>query len=256
MALPDRLRLGTSSWSASSWEGTFYPKGTPSAEYLSFYSSRYTTVEVDATFYRIPGRRMVDVWRERTPSGFLFTAKVPQVITHEKLLKNCDDEMRQFLGVMARLGEKLGPLLLQFRYFRKAEFPSPDPFLSQLEKFLSTLPTEHRYAVEVRNRNFVTPRLLDILHRHRVALALIDHPWFFRIHQLMDIPGILTTDFAYLRWLGDRYKIEEQTKSWDRVIVDRTREMQRWVPAVREMLAQDRPVEGLVVISRDMAARC
>jgi uncharacterized protein YecE (DUF72 family) len=238
------LRIGASSWSAPSWEGAFYPAGTPPADYLSHYASRFDTVEVDSTFYRIPAARMVDGWRDRTPDGFLFAAKVPQVITHEKVLLDCQGEMKEFLEVMGRLGEKLGPLLLQFRYFRKAEFPEADPFIDRLEKFLPDLPDGYRFALEVRNKNFVTHRLLELLRKHRIALALIDHPWFYPIEQLMGIDGVLTTDFAYIRWLGDRHKIEEQTTRWDSVIIDRSREMGRWIPAVRRMLEEGRSVYG------------
>ena len=238
------LRIGASSWSAPSWEGVFYPKGTIPADYLPHYSKEFDTVEVDATFYRTPSTRMVDAWRERTPANFLFAAKVPQVVTHEKLLVDCEEEMQAFLRVMDRLGDKLGPLLFQFRYFKKAEFPEPDLFLDRLEKFLPTLPEGPRFAVEVRNKNFVTVRLLDLLRRHRVSLALIDHPWFYRIDHLMTREGILTTDFVYLRWLGDRYKIEERTKTWDKMIIDRRREMDHWIPAIRAMLEQDRAVYG------------
>jgi len=242
--VPPELRIGSSSWSAPSWEGPFYPKGTLPADYLPFYASEFDTVEVDATFYRTPSARMVDAWHDRTPAGFLFAAKIPQVITHEKMLVGCEEELAAFLKVMDRLGDKLGPLLFQFRYFKKSELSEPDPFLDRLERFLPTLPRDRRFAVEVRNKNFVTVRLLDLLRKHNVALALIDHPWFYRIDHLMSREGILTTDFVYLRWLGDRYKIEEQTKSWDRIIIDRQREMERWILAIRKMLEQSRAVYG------------
>jgi uncharacterized protein YecE (DUF72 family) len=238
------LRIGASSWSAPSWEGPFYPKGTLPADYLPHYAAEFDTVEVDATFYRIPSERMVDAWRERTPPGFLFTAKVPQVITHEKLLQDCAAEMEAFLKVMSRLGPKLGPLLFQFRHFKKSEFLAPDPFLDRLEKFLPTLPREHRFAVEIRNKSFVTPRLLELLRQNGIALALIDHPWVHRIDFLMSRQGILTADFAYLRWLGDRYKIEELTTSWDRILIDRRPEMEHWIPSIRSMREQNRTVYG------------
>jgi uncharacterized protein YecE (DUF72 family) len=238
------LRIGASSWSAPSWEGVFYPKGALPADYLPHYAAEFDTVEVDATFYRIPSARMVDAWRERTPDGFLFAAKVPQVITHEKMLEGCRTEMGEFLEVMGRLGNKLGPLLFQFRYFKQAEYPEADPFIDRLEGFLPGLPEGFRFAVEVRNKRFVTKRLLDLLRRHRVALALIDHPWFHRIDHLMAREEVLTADFAYLRWLGDRFKIEEQTKSWDHLILDRGREMELWIPAVRRMLGEGRAVYG------------
>ncbi|HEV8701173.1 MAG TPA: DUF72 domain-containing protein [Candidatus Polarisedimenticolia bacterium] len=239
-----RLRIGASSWSAPSWEGVFYPPGTPPSGYLEHYAKHADTVEVDATFYRIPTARMVDAWRDRTPPGFLFAAKFPQVITHEKLLLDCASERDEFLRVMDRLGDRLGPLLLQFRYYRKDDFPDPNPFIDRLETFLPSLPPGRRYAVEVRNKSFVTRRLIGILRQHRVALALIDHPWFFGVDALMRMDGILTTDFAYIRWLGDRKGIETKTTRWDRLIVDRRRDLGRWIPAIRGILDRGVTVYG------------
>lgn len=239
-----RLRIGASSWSAPSWEGVFYPPGTPSSDYLAHYAKHAGTVEADTTFYRIPTERMVDAWRERTPPGFLFAAKFPQVITHEKLLVDCAPERNEFVRVMDRLGDKLGPLLLQFRYFRKDEFPDPNPFIDRLETFLPSLPPGRRYAVEVRNKSFVTARLIGLLRQHGVALAFIDHPWFFGVEALMRLEGVLTTDFAYIRWLGDRKGIERKTTRWDRLIVDRRRDMGRWIPAIRGILDRGATVYG------------
>jgi uncharacterized protein YecE (DUF72 family) len=241
---PERLRIGASSWSAPSWQGVFYPAGMQPAGFLAHYASRFDTVEVDATFYAIPAARMVDNWRERTPDGFLFAAKVPQVVTHEKILEDCGEEMGAFLKVIDRLGDRLGPLLLQFRYFRKGEFPDPGPFIDRLERFLPTLPKERRFAVEVRNKNFVVPRLLDLLREHRIALAWIDHPWFYRVDEMVRRPETLTADFAYIRWLGDRHGIEKQTQSWDRIIVDRSGPVRSWIAAIRGILDQSRTVYG------------
>jgi uncharacterized protein YecE (DUF72 family) len=242
--LPERLRIGTSSWSAPSWKGVFYPDGVEPAGFLGHYARHFDTVEIDATFYRIPAARMVDNWRERTPEGFLFAAKVPQVITHEKLLEECRDEMNAFLKVMDRLEERLGPLLFQFRYFRKAEFPDPGPFIDRLERFLPTLPAGRQFVVEVRNKNFVVPRLLDLLRKHGIALAWIDHPWFYRVDDMVRRPETLTADFSYIRWLGDRHGIERKTKSWDKVIVDRSRHLRSWIAAIRGLMEQPRTVYG------------
>jgi uncharacterized protein YecE (DUF72 family) len=237
-------RIGASSWSTPSWEGVFYPQGLAPGRWISHYATEFDTVEIDATFYRVPDPKTVAQWRERTPPGFLFAAKVPQAITHEKMLEGCAGEMTAFVRVMEGLGDRLGPLLLQFRYFRKAEMPDPGPFLDRLERFLPSLPAGPRYAVEVRNRNLLTGRLFDILSRHRVALAFIDHPWFARIDELMRRPEARTADFAYVRWLGDRHGIEKVTTTWDRLIVDRAREMGRWIPALRTLMAENRTVYG------------
>ncbi|HEX9428153.1 MAG TPA: DUF72 domain-containing protein [Candidatus Polarisedimenticolia bacterium] len=242
-SLPPGLRLGSSSWSAPSWEGAFYPVGTPAADYLAFYAREFDTVEIDATFYRAPTLKMVQTWRDRTPPGFLFAAKIPQVITHEKMLESCGEELGSFLRVMEPLGDKLGPLVFQFRYFRKDEFPVPGPFLERLERFLPALPSGMRFVVEVRNKSFVTERLLELLRRHRVALALIDHPWFPRVDQLLKKAGALTADFCYVRWLGDRHAIEAKTTRWDALVVDRAAEMNAWATALRPIV-ESRPVLG------------
>src|SRR5882762_8877526 len=216
----------------------------PPYDYLRHYAARFDTVEVDATFYRIPEEKMVDAWRERTTPEFVFAAKFPQVITHEKLLEGCAKERDAFVRVIHRLGDKLGPLLLEFRYFRKDEFPDPNPFIDRLERFLPSLPRGGKYAVEVRNKTFVTSRLLDVLRRNGAALALIDHPWFYGVDQIMKKGSVLTADFAYIRWLGDRRKIEAMTTRWDRLIVDRRRDLGRWIPAIGGILGRGTTVYG------------
>ena len=84
MALPDNLYLGTVSWSKSDWVGPFYPATLKPAQFLETYARSFRTVEIDSTFYRIPPRSMVSGWRDRTPDGFVFAAKIPRVITHQK----------------------------------------------------------------------------------------------------------------------------------------------------------------------------
>lgn len=229
------LRLGTSSWSCEDWVGPFYPPGTASADFLGIYAQHFDTVEVDATYYRIPSESMVRNWRARTPPGFTFAAKFPQVITHEKVLRDCRDDLANFLRTMGLLEDRRGPLLLQFPYFNKQAFARPEDFLVRLESFLDLLPGEFRYALEIRNKYWVNAHLLDILRQKRVALAFIDHPWMTPISQLARKPDLVTADFAYIRWLGDRKGIEEKTQHWDRVIIDREAEMRIWIAVIRQL---------------------
>jgi uncharacterized protein YecE (DUF72 family) len=239
------LHLGTSSWSSEDWVGTFYPPGTKPADFLGIYAQHLDTVEVDSTYYRIPSESMVRNWRARTPPGFTFAAKFPQVITHEKVMQDCREELASFLRTMSLLEDRLGPLLLQFPYFNKKAFGAPEDFLARLAPFLEGLPGGFRFALEVRNRHWVNARLLDILRKKGVALALIDHPWMPPIAQLMSSKlDLVTADFAYLRWLGDRKGIEEQTKNWDRIIIDREDDMRIWVPVVRQFLQRRIQVMG------------
>src|SRR5277367_487879 len=142
------LRTGTSAFTAQGWDGTFYPKGIAARDYLSYYATQFDAVELDNTFYRTPAVSTVKGWYAKTPPGFLFAAKVPQVITHEKALVDCDEDFRVFLRTMDCLGEKLGPLLLQFGYFNKKVFPGVNEFLARLVPFLKKIPKEYRFALE------------------------------------------------------------------------------------------------------------
>lgn len=236
--------MGTSSWSSTDWVGPFYPPGTKPPEFISEYARHFDTVEVDSSFYRIPTRGMVEAWRRRTPPGFLFALKVPRVITHDKLLTDCTEELHQFLSVVDLLGEKRGPILFQFPYFNKKRFNQVDPFLNLLGPFLGSLPKDFEYAVEIRNKHWVTEKLLGILREYGVAFTLIDHPWMHRIDRLMEGRNLLTAPFTYVRWLGDRHGIEKKTKSWDRVILDRTRELSLWVPHLQKILDRGTRIYG------------
>jgi uncharacterized protein YecE (DUF72 family) len=239
MPLPASFYLGTSSWTAPSWSGPFYPPGLPESEWLSHYARRFRTVEIDATWYRSPSPCTVESWRARTRAGFVFAAKAPQSITHEKVLVDCEAELETFLDTMERLEEKLGPILLQFPYFKKVELDGAT-FLERLRPLLDLLPAGREFAVEVRNKAWIAPPLLDLLREQHVALALIDHPWMPHAKSYLRIPGIVTADFLYVRLLGDRRAIEEQTTTWDRLVVDRTPETQAWVEVLGELGPQVR----------------
>ena len=230
------LRLGTSSWSSEDWVGVFYPPGTPAANFLGEYGKHFDTVEVDSTYYRSPSPSMVKNWRDRTPAGFIFAAKFPRAITHEKILQDCTQEVSEFLKAMDLLGEKLGPLLIQFPYFNKKAFARPEDFMARLEPFLANLPADHSFAVEIRNKGWVSEPFLEILHKHKIAFALIDHPWMPPIQQLLQKFNVVTADFTYIRFLGDRKGIEEKTEHWDRILVNREREMETWIPEIRRLL--------------------
>ena len=223
------IRVGTSAFTAVGWPGTFYPKNLRPADYLSFYAQNFDAVEVDSTFYGTPRIDTVRSWATKTPNGFLFAAKVPQEITHKKVLKDCDAEFKTFLTTMETLGEKLGPLLFQFGKFDKYSFKSLDDFLERLIPFLKKLPKDRKFAVEIRNKNWLVPKFADVLREHSVALALIDQSWMPRPWEMKDQFDLITSDFTYVRWLGDRKGIEEKTKTWDKVIVDRQCDLFEWV---------------------------
>jgi uncharacterized protein YecE (DUF72 family) len=235
---PADLHLGTSAFTAAGWEGSFYPAGMKPADYLTYYATKFDTVEVDSTFYRTPAASTVSGWARKTPDHFIFAVKVPQLITHEKILVDCDADFKHFVDTMDLLGEKLGPMLLQFPYLNRSVFPvlsdvakgkaAPnESFLARLKPFLEKLPRGRKFAVEIRNKNWLDAPFANILRDHGVALALQDQswmpmPWAYKFEPL-------TADFTYVRLLGDRKGIEQITKTWDKTVVDRSAQLKTWV---------------------------
>ena len=244
-----KLRLGASSWTAEGWIGSFYPEGTKSADYLGHYATHFDVVEADVTYYRIPSARMVANWRERTPPGFLLAAKFPRAIVHGGDGPKPDparvlvpgavgDEVANFLTVMQGLGDRCGPLLLQFPYFNQQVFRGPDEFLRRLDDFLGHLPADFRYAVEVRNKAYVAQPLLDVLRRHHACLALVDLHYMPHPDTWLDRLDLATADFGYVRLIGNREVTEARTKVFDREYVDQSEGLARWAAFLRGLAAR------------------
>src|SRR5258708_36592517 len=174
--------LGTSAFTANGWEGSFYPRGMQSRDFLSYYATQFATVELDSTFYGCPSARAVNNWAARTPGDFIFSVKIPQVITHEKTLVNCDSEFEEFVKTMDILGPKLGPMVFQFPLFDRWKFQKQDSFLAVLTAFLKKLPTDHKFVIDIRNKTWLDAKFADVLREYNVALVLTDtsfvpRPW-------------------------------------------------------------------------------
>lgn len=244
---PPSLRIGTSSWSSADWIGPFYPEGADAASFLGHYAEVFDTVECDATFYRSPAAKTVDGWRDRTPPGFLFAAKLPQEITHERGLVDCAAPLAEFIGVMERLGDKLGPILAQFAYVAKGkdpdEYATGASFRKRLTDFLDLWPRERDLAVEVRNATWIAPPLLDLLRERNVTLALSAYYTLPQPERLFAGPDPLTTDRVYMRFIGDHKKMDalvaglekdgRRAGAWSETAVDKSAEMKRWARQIR-----------------------
>jgi uncharacterized protein YecE (DUF72 family) len=231
------LYLGTSAFTASGWLGSFYPVGMKPASFLAYYATRFNSVEVDSTYYGTPSASTVTSWHEKTPPDFVFAAKVPQVITHEKILVNCEAEFEEFVHRMDILDEKLGPLLFQFPKFTKYQI-QPDEFSRRLRFLLNRvkdLPTV-RFVVEIRNKTWLDKRFTDLLREYNVALALTDTSFIPRPWEMKEKLDLVTTDFLYVRWLGDRHDIEKITQAWDKTVVDRKNDLKNWVTVLKELV--------------------
>ena len=241
------IRWGTSSWSDKSWVGSFYPPGTKPADYLPVYATQFDTVEVDATYYGVPAEPMVAGWERKLPDGFVLSGKFPRTIVHggEDWQPNparvlvpeaVQEETDLFLERMRLLGEKCGPLVLQFPWFsRRAPLPF-EVFLERLDAYLERLPDDLRYAVEVRNRDWLNDALVATLRRHRTALVLselVNMPHPADVARRLDV---WTTDFGYCRLIGDRKATERVSKTFDRVFMDKERELSRWSTLLTDAL--------------------
>ena len=247
-----QFHLGTSSFSNKDWVGPFYPSGTAPADFLEFYATRFGTVEIDSSYYGVPRVSTVNAWRERTPEGFLLAAKFPREVVHGGAKARPDPRVvldpdrtygirDKFLETMGRLGDRLGPLLLQFPYFSRGAFPDPAVFRERLERFLADLPPAFRYAVEVRNRAWVTPALADLCRSHGAALTLVDQAWMPHGDEVERRMDPVTAPFAYIRLLGDRREIEALTTRWDREVLDRSPRLERWAALIGRLLAREIP---------------
>ena len=252
-----RVRFGTSSFSSKDWVGPFYPLGTPPGAFLTHYAQTFDTVEVDSTYYAVPSARVVDGWAAKTSEEFLLCAKFPRDIVHGGkgarpdgrliLAKDAVYETRdRFLEVISRVGPRLGPLLLQFPYFNRAAFPSAGPFLERLDDFLRDLPRDgFRYAVEIRNKAWLTKTYRDLLAKHDVALTLVDQGWMPHGDEVEKKIDPVTSEDVYVRLLGDRKAIEEITTTWDREVVDHGPSLARWSSLLVRMM--DRDVKRVLV---------
>ncbi len=253
---PPNLHVGTSSWSTADWCGSFYPESIEPADMIAAYSRQLSTVEIDSTWYRMPGKSMVDGWNARTPAGFVFSAKVPRVISHDKYLEDCAAEVAEFVEVMSRLGDKLGPLVLQFPYVAKGkdpeEYATGSQFLARLKKFAAILPSGFQWAVEIRNSKWVRPELLDVLRGRGISLVFIDYYTMDPLPKLAHRGEVFTAPFVYIRFLGNRKEMDDAVRrardegtrasDWGSLLVDRTGQMRCWLPSIRDLAARDVPI--------------
>jgi uncharacterized protein YecE (DUF72 family) len=233
------LRWGTSSFSEKSWVGPFYPPGTKPRDFLTYYATQFDTVEVDATYYAVPDATTVEGWERKVPDDFTLSAKFPRSIVHcgeratpdpAKVLvpEHVRAETGVFLERMRILGGKCGPLVLQFPWFSRRAPIEENDFLDRLGRYLSALPRDFRYGVEVRNRGWVGEPLLDLLREHHVAFVLVEIANMPHPADLAERLDVYTTNFTYARLIGDRKAVDRETKTFDRAVLDKDASLLRW----------------------------
>ena len=194
------VRIGTSGYNYPEWRGTFYPEKFPAGKMLPYSAERFSTVEINYTFYRMPSAKTIAGWDAETPPGFRFTLKAPQRITHFARLRDVGDPLRYFCDVARALGDKLGPLLFQLPPFFKKD-------LAVLGDFLEHLPPGRQIAFEFRNLSWDDEAVYDMLRARGAMLCIAD------TDKGDPPPLVATAGMGYLRLRREAYS-DADLKDW------------------------------------------
>jgi uncharacterized protein YecE (DUF72 family) len=182
-----RAYIGTSGYSYKSWDKTFYGD-TPKRLQLEFYATQFPTVEINATFYRLPSENMVRGWRDRVDEAFIYALKGSRFITHMKKLVKLDGALDKYFERIAPLRERTGVILWQLPGMLRKDVP-------RLDEFLALLPRDYRHAVEFRHPSWYEDETFEVLERHHAAHVALSSNG-------MPIDLSVTTDFSYIRFHG------------------------------------------------------
>lgn len=185
------IHVGTSGYNYPEWRGSFYPAKFPAAQMLPYYAERFSTVEINASFYRMPTETIVAGWAAATPERFVFTLKAPQRITHMKRLIDVDEPVRRFCDVAAAMGPKLGPLFFQLPPNFKKE-------TGRLADLLALLPPGRRAAFEFRHPSWFADDVYALLTTRDAALCIADT-------EAGTTPEVATASWGYLRLRDAEY---------------------------------------------------
>jgi len=211
------FRVGTSGWSYPNWVGPFYPEGLKQNQWLAHYAERFSTVELNASFYRPPMANMLKGWQRRTPDDFRFAVKAWRMITHSAKLADCDEYLGAFFERLEPLADKVGLVLFQLP-------PSLSADPERLDGFLGKLPAGTRAAFEFRHSSWHDEATYEVLRRHNQAFVPFElaGEW---------APRIATADFVYVRLHGREAKYRGQ---YDEAALD------DWVGWLRAQLTEGR----------------
>jgi len=186
-----RICIGIGGWTYEPWRETFYPRDVPAKRELEYASRKLTAIEVNGTYYSTMRPEAFQRWHDETPEGFVFSLKANRFATNRRVLAEAGESIQRFVGSgLARLGDKLGPIVWQFAPTKKFDPPDFEGFVKLLPKEVEGRPLRH--VLDVRHASFMVPEFLDLARRHDCGTVITDSP---------DYPSFanLTTDFVYLR---------------------------------------------------------
>jgi uncharacterized protein YecE (DUF72 family) len=200
------ILVGTSGWSYKEWKGSFYPPKLPARAMLRHYASRFSAVEVNNSFYRIPSEAVLASWAAQVGPEFQFVMKASRRITHNHRLTDRDGSLGYFLRAVNPLANRLGPVLFQLP-------PNFEKDAARLASFLYKLPARSPAAVEFRHASWYDDQIFELLRSHNVALVAVDED----SSEGAGAPLVATSSWGYLRLRRTRYE-ETALQSWaDRI---------------------------------------
>ena len=187
------ILVGTSGYNYPEWKGSFYPADLAATKMLPYYASKFPTVEINYTFYRMPTPKLIAGWRAQVPPSFRFTLKAPKRITHDKRLRAAEVEssVSGFLAAASELGPQMAALLFQLP-------PNFKKDVVLLQEFLSLLPPKTTAAFEFRNPSWLEDDVFDALRQKNIALCIADS-------ETRETPLVHTADYAYFRLRDEGY---------------------------------------------------
>lgn len=212
------MKIGCSGWSYADWVGPFYPKDARPQNYLRLYSQVFDCVEIDSTFYRAPSPMMVQQWSKSTSPAFIFAPKLPKRITHDQHLENVESYLDHFTRTLSGLEKKLGPFVVQL----PPSFKHPK-HEKALKGFITNIDTQFKYAIEFRHKSWFDSGIEKLLEKNNICQV-------WSINQYLTTPPTVTSDYVYLRFVGDRVISE-----FNRVQKDQGKVMKTWSKTLQEV---------------------
>jgi uncharacterized protein YecE (DUF72 family) len=170
------------------WANSFYPKNCPAKRHLGFYVTQFPSVEINASFYRLPEETAFAAWRKSAPAGFVYAIKGSRAVTHFKRLKPGAKSFPILLDRCRALGAHLGPILWQLP-------PNFSKNIERLTEFAKSLPRRYAHAIEFRHQSWLDTEVEDILKRYRIANVSVSS-------QRMPMHFRPTAHFVYVRFHG------------------------------------------------------
>lgn len=240
------VRVGGQGWSEPDWQGVFYPRGLKAGDRLACYATAFDLAEIDSTFYALPAARIVQAWRDRTPDGFRFAAKVPQTITHDpdpdtrmprRPLEGdgWQEHLAGFTETLRPLGSKLLAMVVQL----PPQWHWRPERLDVLQHFLDVVPRDFQWAVEFRHRGWLNGDVFTLLRAHEAAFVIQD------LYYMPRHVEATTHELACIRLQGRRKDIVHM----DAIQIERDEVLDEWAAVVRALA--ERSVRTVVVAANN-----